>query len=159
MNKGSANESANMIARDDEVAFYWPNYLAKGYFERGALHEDLVRKESHRKLVVALNNASPPLSMKQLRQFFAHARRLEVKLRSDVDSTLADYQSDFYQMQKIASYRLKQGGSSASIPFLFRNFIDLNTAAIAASKDPRQAYLNGFIPHFEALVAYFALVN
>ncbi len=143
----------------DTVKDKWPGYLDGGYFDQNKhLRPEFAAKERFKDIVEALSSSQPVLTMKQLRQFFGHARRLEAKLLAASGQPLSMFHAEFFQLQKIAAYRYDGGGDSRKIPHLFRNFIDENTRTVTNDPDPRCAFLKGFMPHFEALVAYGSLI-
>ena len=46
--------------------------------------------------------------------------------------------------------------SAHKIPAEFRGFIDDNVQRVVTDSNPREAFLRGFLPHFEALVGFGA---
>lgn len=120
-------------------------YLAQGYFDRQGHLLPQVVVDWPRGIATALAEAR--LQTAQLRRFFEEARRIETQLQAG---------AEFAALR--SSRILKMDGYAADAvtkdkaPPLFRQFIGQNLKW--ASQD-RKSFLEGFIPHFESVVAYF----
>jgi len=129
----------------------WPDYLRHGYFDdEGTLRVEFVERALVDPLVKAMANAHPPLTAAQLRRFFQHCRRVETRLRSR-ESTWAQVRPKVMFLD--AAAQDAAGKRPAKIPKLFFEFITRNIAALKAERD----FLEGFVPHFEALVGFGSL--
>jgi CRISPR type III-A-associated protein Csm2 len=140
-----------------------PDYLNKGYFNaQGVIREELLDRKHMCELVkcveVSLNNS-------QLRRFFQHGRQVETLLKNR--KPWAEVRPELQKMQNAAAYAWKDGkeGKAANdpkkdkIPKVFHDFIIENIDAVLRGKDDTERekfFVHGFMPHFEALVAYSA---
>lgn len=137
------------------VETIWPRYLEGGYFdEHGYLRPEYVSRERVEPLVEAMAKADPPLTMSQMRRFFQHCRRVEMLLRQD-KVAWEELRPRILFLDAAAQYAVtrRQGDKSDNkIPPLFFDFIRRNVAAV----NNRADFLDGFVPHFEALVGFGA---
>ena len=117
------------------------------------LHAGFVSKRTVDPLAAAMANANPRLSTGQIRRFFNHCREIERRLKVDGESW-PQVAADFESLSAHAQYACF--GPNRKIPAVFRRFIDDNVNRVTSSTDPRVAFLEGFVPHFEALVGYGA---
>lgn len=133
------------------VEALWPRYLEGGYFdEHGHLRPEYVSREKVEPLIEAMANARPALTMNQLRRFFQHCRRIETHLRQ----SHAPWGKVLPQVTFLdAAAQDAVGKTDQKIPELFFDFIRRNVAAVSGPED----FLDGFIPHFEALVGFGAI--
>lgn len=134
--------------RVDRVATVWPEYLKGGYFDdAGNLRTEYVCREKVEPLVQAMCAQHPGLTTHQVRRYFGHCRAIETKLRA----AGADWNSVRPLVCRLdvaaADGAFKQ---SPKISELFLDFIRRNVAAIKTQKD----FVEGFLPHFEALVGF-----
>jgi hypothetical protein len=53
-------------------------------------------------------------------------------------------------------YHAQYAKSAGKIPKEFQDFIDDNVKRVGSAKEPERAFLDGFLPHFEALVGFGA---
>ncbi len=126
----------------------WPGYLKEGYFdEHGNLRSGYVSREPIEGIVRPMAHASPPLTTNQLRRFFGHCRAIEAELKAG--SASWDAKLSEFQMLDVAAADA-YGKRDPKIPRLFHDFIKQNVAAVRGEKD----FLEGFLPHFEALVGF-----
>lgn len=100
-------------------------------------------------LAHAMTQTKPELTTAQLRRFFQHCRALESKLR--YGASWGDVRADFLRLDAAAADAF--GKEPKKIPDLFYDFIRKNVAAVKDEKD----FLKGFLPHFEAVVAFSSL--
>lgn len=145
------------------VADHWPGYLEGGYFdERGNLKIEFVsavipgeeqlpddRRNGVEPLVRGMANANPPLTTGQIRRFFQHCRGLETQLRNGMSWARLRPQFEFLAAAAADAY----GKQPRKISRLFYSFIRRNVDAVKSEKD----FLEGFLPHFEALVGFGSL--
>jgi CRISPR/Cas system CSM-associated protein Csm2 small subunit len=87
----------------------------------------------------------------QLRAFYDHAKRQLVRLA--YGTPFEEIRSEIGRLQGFAAYR--EGRPVNPLPSSFRQFIDLNVAAVVDQK----TFQKGFMPHFEAVVAYCARIK
>jgi len=129
-----------------ELFGLWSDYLQGGYFDADAnLKPEYVSRASVEQLVHSMRQAK--LTMSQLRRFFQHCRAIEAKLRAKTSTWRAE-EAVFRKLDVAAADAI--GKSPPKIPRLFHDFIQLNVAAVKSEQD----FLNGFLPHFEALVGF-----
>ncbi len=91
------------------------------------------------------------LTTGQMRRFFNHCRDIERRLTVDGESW-NQVAAGFESLSSHAEY----AASNQKIPREFQQFIDANVQRVTASADAESAFLNGFMPHFEALVGFGA---
>lgn len=129
----------------------WPDYLKGGYFTpEGHLRREYVTRDQVEPLIQAMAHADPKLTQHQIRRFFQHCRALEARLRAR-KATWPELEAEFCKLDAAAADA--SGKSPPKIPALFHDFIRRNVAAVRTEKD----FLQGFLPHFEALVGFGAL--
>ncbi len=127
----------------------WPQRLRRGYFDAtGHLRPEYVSRELIEPLAEDMSKAKPSLTMHQVRRFFQHCRAIEARLRAG--STWAAEQAAFRKLDVAAADAF--GKSPQKIPESFHEFIRCNVATVHDEKD----FLEGFLPHFEALVGFGA---
>jgi hypothetical protein len=132
----------------------WPDYLAGGYFDaQGNLKPEYVSRERMERLVKAmcLEGDRPRrdgLTPHQIRRYFGHCRAIETRLKSAAGAPWATVVPEVKKLDVAAADGL--GKRPPKIPELFHDFIKCNVGAIKSEKD----FLNGFLPHFEALVGF-----
>ena len=127
---------------------HWPQYLQGGYFdEKGYLRPEYVSRDKMMKIVNQLRDAKPVLTVHQMRRYFQHCRAIESKLKSGRSRWEAE-QTNLMRIDIAA--KDAYGKSQRKIPALFHDFILSNVAQIKSEKD----FLEGFLPHFEALVGF-----
>ena len=122
--------------------------------ERGVpcLRTDFVSRANMDALAEILaRGARPNLTTGQTRRFFNHCREIERRLEVEGESW-REVAASFQQLSAHAHY----ASSGRKIPPEFQRFIDDNVDRVASADDPRDAFLRGFLPHFEALVGFGA---
>jgi len=118
-------------------------YLKNGYFDdKGNIFPELITIWAKD---IAIRIAEG-METTQLRRFFSEARRLEGQLNAGKD--FAAVRGDILKLDSYAADALKK----RKVTQLFKSFMEMNTKL--AAKD-NKSFLNGFIPHFECVVAYF----
>ena len=120
---------------------------------RDCLLTDFVASSKVQELAKTLGeNVRPPLTYGQLRRFFNHCRDIERRLEIEGES----WQCVAARFVMLSAHAHSAAASPSKIPLLFRDFIDVNVGKVKSSHNPRAAFLNGFLPHFEALVGFGA---
>jgi len=120
------------------------DYLKNGYFDgKGNLFPEVI-VEWPRDIAKKLNIAG--IGSAQIRNFFGEARRIEGQLSSGQDFNAL--RGRILQLNAYAASAQTRGNA----PPLFKQFIEQNLKW--AAKD-RKSFMDGFIPHFECVVAYF----
>ncbi len=115
------------------------------------LQTDFVSKKLVDPLARQMSEANPRLTTGQIRRFFNHCREIERRLKVDGESWL-QVAADFERL----SAHAQNASSGQKIPREFQGFIDRNVNRVTFHEDPRFAFLEGFMPHFEALVGFGA---
>ncbi len=123
----------------------WPDCIDDGYFVNGCLHPGYVVRERMEPLARIM--AEQKLTSNQIRRFFQHCRVIEARLRART-STWEREQTEFMKLD--VSVADAFGKSPPKVPEVFRDFIQKNVAAVKTKED----FLEGFLPHFEALVGF-----
>ncbi|MBU4320220.1 MAG: type III-A CRISPR-associated protein Csm2 [Nitrospinae bacterium] len=116
--------------------------LAKGYFdEKGYLWEDFLTTMAKD----VAKSFGTKLKSHQLRRFYGHAKAAEIRLKmtEDWDAVNVD-------VKKLEPFVSEAKGKD-KIPQSFYEFIEKNIKAIKKRKD----FEEGFMEHFQAVVAYF----
>jgi hypothetical protein len=128
----------------------WSGYLTAGYLDgHGHLKPEFVSRRLVEPLVSEMGRSWPPLVNHQLRRFFQHCRAIEARLKAKT-STWSAEEAGFRKIDAAAADAF--GKSHKKIPQLFHDFIQRNVAAVKTETD----FLEGFLPHFEALVGFGA---
>ena len=144
-------ESQTSRPAHQTIGDIWPHYLEGGYFTpENHLHRDYVSRHKVEPLVKAMACGQPELTQHQLRRFFQHCRALEARLRARQAAWPA-LEAEFCKLDAVAADAA--GKSPAKIPAIFHDFIRRNVAAVHSEKE----FLQGFLPHFEALVGFGSL--
>ncbi len=120
-----------------------PNgYLAQGYFdEEGYLLETLLTDTASK---IAKNFGSY-LNSSQLRRFYGHAKTAEKSYSFSGD------QKRFINDIKALDSFVAEARGKDKVPQTFYDFIHTNVDKCCSVKDIKE----GFLPHFQAVVAYF----
>ena len=125
-------------------------YFATDAEGRRYLQPNFVAKKTIEPLARQLGRfENPRLTKGQLRRFFNHCRQIERRLLIDGES----WDQVDARFQALCSHA-QYAESSRRIPATFKCFIDQNVQRVVADRDPRDAFLRGFLPHFEALVGF-----
>jgi CRISPR-associated protein Csm2 len=124
-------------------------YLDKGYFdEKGNLHEELILAHAEE---IALKFGNSPnrnenLTFAQLRRYYSHAVNAGLAYKSHRNQGLC-----LNSIKQLDPFVAEAQGKG-KVPKIFRDFIKRNIEEIKTIKDITE----GFIPHFQAIVAYFS---
>jgi len=124
-------------------------YLKDGYFdETGNLFEEYIKKGGIADLIAeVLGKEKPEMKNHQLRRFYGHVRAAENRLRMT-----NDFNAVYRDIKKLEPFVAEAKGKN-KIPKTFYDFIMRNTNAVKNKKD----FLEGFLEHFQAVVAFFTL--
>jgi CRISPR type III-A-associated protein Csm2 len=122
-------------------------YLAAGYFrqegEKRYLRPEVLDSAAIN-VAKALGNAG--MKSAQLRRFFSKARGIEAKL--DRDGDFQQILADIYGFKRDVAYQVGR----KIVPEQFREFINRNVDLAVIDQ---QSFKQGFLQHFESVVAYF----
>ena len=116
---------------------------------RSYLQSDFVSKKNMDPWARRLSDAK--LTTGQMRRFFNHCREIERRLKVDGESWHR-VSSRFEAL----CYHAQNAKSVGKIPKEFQGFIDDNVKRVVSAQEPEKAFLDGFLPHFEALVGFGA---
>lgn len=151
--RGRTGPPANQPKRE---ALKLPSsYLEVDEDNQRYLRSAFVQKEFIGPLARKLSRTRPPLTKGQMRRFFNHCRQIERRLRVEEESW-KQVSAMFHALSSHAQY----AHSARKIPPEFVEFIDTNVRRVQTDSHPREAFLRGFMPHFEALVGFsYALLK
>ena len=113
------------------------------------LDSSFVGKANMDALAKGLSNRR--LTTGQTRRFFNHCRDIERRLKVDGNS----WEQVSARFESL-SYHAQNAVAAKKIPNEFQQFIDANVKRVVSWGEPREAFLNGFLPHFEALIGFAA---
>ncbi len=130
----------------DEAPSLPPGYLQNGYFDsKGNIIGSLITEWAH-DIATKLHNGSPRIGTAQLRKYFQEARRLQKKIEEG-----ASFDAVRGDIQKLIPYS-HEAVKKRKAPPLFEEFVNANMKwALRTRKD----FIDGFVNHFECIVAYF----
>jgi CRISPR type III-A-associated protein Csm2 len=121
-------------------------YLANGYFDgKGNILPEVIIGWA-KDIAQKLDQSRPSMNTAQLRKFFGEVRSIESQLKSG--KSFDTIRGRVLKLDAYAADAFKKG----NVPQLFKQFIEQNLKW--AEKDQKN-YLDGFLPHFESVVAYF----
>jgi CRISPR/Cas system CSM-associated protein Csm2 small subunit len=121
-------------------------YLANGYFDEKGNILPAVVIDWPKEIAQKLDNSHPGMNTAQLRKFFGEVRRIEVQI--NWGKSFDSLKGRIIKLDNYAAEAQQKG----KVPLLFRQFIECNLKW--AVKD-QKSYLDGFVQHFEGVVAYF----
>ncbi len=125
------------------------NYLKDGYFDKdNCLFEELVTTTANQ-IAMSFSTSYPKLKNHQLRRFYQHARAAENRL-----SMTHDWPSVNIDIKKLKPFVAEAKGKG-KVPEVFYDFICRNIDNIIDEK----SFMQGFLAHFQAVVAYFTYYN
>lgn len=122
----------------------YPQYFTP----RGTPRVELVTTEAE---TLAAKFKADDLKRHQLRAFYDHAKRQLQRLTYGVD--FEDVRFEVVRLKEFAADRAAR--SENKLPLSFKEFIDRNIEAVTT----QAAFQKGFMPHFEAVVAYCARIK
>ena len=145
----SGERSAKGQRRDryNDIPVFPERYFSTN--DRGQSYLDSAFVSKKKVDALAKNLAKRRLTTGQIRRFFNHCRKIEQRLKIDGDSweqVSAKFESLCYHAQNATE--------AGKIPSEFCQFINDNVERVVSSQNPRTAFLDGFLPHFEALVGF-----
>jgi CRISPR type III-A-associated protein Csm2 len=123
----------------------------RGYFtEKGVLRKELILAEAE---LVASKFKKSNITMGQVRKFFLMARGIEsfvTQPEYDFDMAIPEIS----RLKSQAAYLVGRASSQrdGTDPLPLKQFIDAN---IGIAILDRKSFIEGFLPHFESVVAYF----
>ena len=120
------------------------DYLKSGYFDNEGNLLPAVIIDWPRKLAQQLDQQR--MAIAQLRNFFAEVRRIEKQLEAGMP--FSSLKARILKLDSYAEYAVNKDNA----PRLFKQFIEANLKW--AVRDPK-SFSEGFVNHFECLVAYF----
>lgn len=124
----------------------WAGYLQGGYFVTGQDEEPYLRVELLTEVAREVaNTLSPRMNVHQVRRFFTHIRLLENRLRNG--ATFDSIRPDLARLEPAAANAVARGLA----PTEFGQFIERNAREAQRGVEH---FRKGFVPHFEAVVAY-----
>ncbi len=137
-------------AGNDEIPKFSESYFAKDNKGRPYLLPQFVSKEKVDAMAIHLATDRPGLTTGQARRFFNHCRDIErnLKFGESWERVSAKFESLSVHAQNAANTR------PPKIPKGFQIFIDDNVRRVTSAEEPERAFLDGFLPHFEALIGY-----
>jgi len=121
-----------------------PDYLKNGYFDQDGNPLPEIIIDWPRRIAAQLDGAR--MAPAQLRNFFSEVRRIEGQLSAG--QNFEALRGRILQLDAYAANAVKKDNA----PPLFKQFIEQNLKW--AVKD-KKSFLEGFMPHFESVVAYF----
>lgn len=128
------------------------SYFSTDDHDRPCLNTEFVSKRNMDRMArYFAMEARPRLTTGQVRRFFSHCRMIERRLK--VDGETWERVSASFEM---LSCHAQNAQAARKIPDQFQRFIEDNVARVVSSKDPQTSFLEGFLPHFEALVGFCA---
>ncbi|MFZ4437619.1 MAG: type III-A CRISPR-associated protein Csm2 [Syntrophales bacterium] len=127
------------------------DYLSKGYFDdKGNLFERYVVGKGDADLIAKqLGLDRPAMTNHQLRRFYRHVRAAENRLKMT-----DNFPAVYIDLKRLEPFVAEAKGKS-KIPELFYIFMTKNLSAVKTEKD----FLNGFLEHFQAVVAFFTFYH
>lgn len=116
------------------------------YFDsEGLLKPEFVTTQAE-EIAANLGSARPRMGMHQLRAFYGH-----VKLQQGALERGRPFTEVLLQIKKMKAFASERA-SKEKVPRYFEEFINRNVDKVTTEKD----FLQGFIEHFQAVVAYCA---
>jgi CRISPR type III-A-associated protein Csm2 len=142
----SGPPSRDAVAKSAEGLFPsdYPNYLT----DDGHTQVELLKGHAER---IAARFESDGLKRHQLRAFYDHAKRQLQRLA--YGAPFGEVHAEVARLKAFAADRASRANNA--IPASFKQFIDRNIDAV---KD-EASFKKGFMPHFEAVVAYCARIK
>ncbi|ABO50156.1 CRISPR-associated protein, Csm2 family [Desulforamulus reducens MI-1] len=117
-------------------------YLSKGYFDDQGCLLEILLTETASKIAKSFGSN---MNNSQLRRFYGHAKTAEKSYAFSGD------ERKFINDIKALDSFVAEAKGKDKVPQIFYDFINVNVAKANSLKDIKQ----GFLPHFQAVVAYF----
>ena len=148
--EGEAPGSRPRDGRDDRerAGNPFPPGYPKYFTPEGHTRVELITTEAEN---LAERFESDRLKRHQLRAFYDHAKRQLQRLQ--YGAPFGEVHPEIARLKAFAADRA--GRADNALPFSFKQFIDRNVDAITGEASFRK----GFMPHFEAVVAYCARIK
>jgi CRISPR type III-A-associated protein Csm2 len=123
------------------------DYLMKGYFdEKGNLFDRYIAREGDADSIAKqLGFDRPAMTNHQLRRFYSHVRAAANRLEMT-----CNFPAVYVDLKKLEPF-VSEAKGKGKIPDLFYKFIIKNLSTVKNEKD----FSNGFLEHFQAVVAFF----
>ncbi len=141
---GPGGPSARSAGNDNAFPHGYPKYFGP----EGHTRVELLLGEAEN---LAACFERDRLKRHQLRAFYDHAKRQFQRLQSG--ASFGDVHPEIAKLKAFAADRA--GRAENALPLSFKRFIDLNVNAIT----DQNSFQKGFMPHFEAVVAYCARIR
>ena len=125
------------------------SYFSTDGENRRYLQTAFVARRTIDPLTKQLGMAKPGLTSGQLRRFFNHCRQIEHRLKIKRER----WEQVAHSFEALSAHA-QYARSASKIPEEFRIFIDDNVQRVVEDGSPHDAFLRGFMPHFEALVGF-----
>ncbi len=128
------------------------DYLQGGYFEEGHLRDDLIVTQPQQ---LAHAFVKIGLTKGQMRRFYSHVRQIERRLQGN--DLFPAVRPALLELQPLVADAVGRAKSSGSGDYeLFKQFIDRN---VECAQQDKKHFLEGFLPHFQYVVAYFTYLD
>lgn len=147
-----------MVLSEDYLKKVFKDYLKDGYFDKtGNIHTELIDTKAE-EIVKTFGDCN--MKYTKIRKFFQHARQAQRVYESlpyeerKEEKSIKDLKEKIVKLKPIVYYKAK---GQEKIPLGFIEFINKNIELIEncdINKVPDYV-IRGFIPHFEAVIAYF----
>ena len=131
--------------RSGAVLEFPVSYFAKDNKDQPYLRPEFVSKDVD---ALASHLARGNLTTGQARRFFNHCRKIERRL--NFGESWEQVSASF----ELLRVHAQNANSARKIPRDFHRFIDDNVSRVTSEDDRKKAFLEGFLPHFEALIGY-----
>ena len=127
---------------------YVPSGYPRYFTDDGFTRVELVQDEAQR---IASCFRDDNLTRHQLRAFYDHAKKQLQRL--DYGAPFGRIHPEIARLKAIAADRARRANNP--LPNSFKEFLDRNVDAVKDEK----TFRSGFMPHFEAVVAYCAILR
>ena len=122
----------------------FPRSYPQYFTNEGYTRVELLKEEAER---IAEQFALDRLTRHQLRAFYDHAKKQLQRLQYDTP-----FAEVHFEVARLKAFAADRAARANPIPRSFKEFIDRNVDATGDEK----SFEKGFMPHFEAVVAYCA---
>jgi CRISPR/Cas system CSM-associated protein Csm2 small subunit len=142
----SAFQKAGTISRSQEIKRTSFDEGYPNYFDTDGLLKPEYVTALAEAIAGTLGNQIPKMTMHQLRAFYSHVKLQEGALKAN-----RPFKAVFVEIAKLKPFASERA-SKGKVPRYFEDFIVRNVDKV---KD-ENTFLNGFVEHFQAVVAYCA---
>lgn len=149
-------ERGNQKEFPETVMQAYREHIKDGYFEKGVIKEDFLRAFPQK---ITRQNIMRGLTSRQIRLYFSAVRIAQdaylsaLRMRENQENAEAQLLAQIRRLDGMVTNAAAPGKDS--VPENFRTFLVLNIYTCRTAKD----VLQGFIPHFEAVLGYFRYNN